>query len=189
MKFGYARVSTDDQNLDLQVDALKAAGCNKILTEKASGAKTDRKALATLLESVRDGDTVIVWKLDRLARSIRQLIDTVDMLKEKGVQFVSLQDNIDTTTPGGELVFHIFGALAQFERAMIIDRTKAGLAAARARGRFGGRPRVLSGPKRSLARSMMKSGDHTVTEIADHLGVSRATLYRSLNTSSLGSQV
>src|SRR5882762_5361393 len=144
MMIGYARVSTQDQSPALQLDALRAAGCDRIFEEKASGAQRDRPELKAALEYMRDGDVLVVWKLDRLARSLGQLIDTVDSLKERGIGFRSLTEQIDTTTPAGKLTFHIFGAMAEFERSIIRERTRAGLDAARARGRTGGRPRALS---------------------------------------------
>jgi DNA invertase Pin-like site-specific DNA recombinase len=142
---GYARVSTTDQQPHLQVDALERAGCYRVFTETASGARTDRPSLEQLLDQLRPGDTLVVWKLDRLGRSLRHLVDTVTGLAEHGIGFRSLQESIDTTTPGGKLVFHVFAALAEFERDLIRERTSAGLAAARARGRHGGRPSVLTG--------------------------------------------
>ena len=176
MKLGYARVSTDDQSLDLQLDALK--DCDVIYQDIASGAKEDRLELTAMLKAARAGDMIVVWKLDRLARSVRQLIDLVERLHENEIEFVSLRENIDTSTPGGELVFHIFGALAQFEREMIRERTKAGLAAARARGRVGGRPKILTNKDIKAVASMLK--DHSVTEVAEHFGVNRSTIYRNL---------
>jgi DNA invertase Pin-like site-specific DNA recombinase len=144
MKFGYARVSTKDQNLSLQLDALKLAGCEQIFKEKISGSTTERKELDSMLGQLRKGDTIIVWKLDRLARSLKDLLRLVSEFDSMGVGFISLNDPIDTTTPQGRLVFTIFGALAEFEREIIRDRTKAGLESARARGRKGGRPSGLS---------------------------------------------
>jgi DNA invertase Pin-like site-specific DNA recombinase len=179
-RIGYARVSTDDQHLDLQLDALREAGCSRVFTEKASGALDDRPELARLLDHLRKGDTVVVWRLDRLGRSLRHLIEIVAEFDERGVAFQSLTEGINTTTPGGKLVFHLFGALAEFERALIQERTRAGLAAARARGRKGGRPRKLTEQKLAVARSMYEDGKHTLAEIADVLGVSRSTLHRGL---------
>ncbi|GBF28404.1 DNA-invertase hin [bacterium MnTg02] len=176
MKLGYARVSTDDQSLDLQLDALR--DCDVIYQDIASGAKEDRLELTAMLKAARAGDTIIVWKLDRLARSIRQLIDIVERLREKEVEFCSLQESIDTSTPGGELVFHIFGALAQFEREMIRERTMAGLAAARARGRYGGRPKLLTKKDVKVVKAMLTT--HSVTAVAEHFGVNRSTIYRNL---------
>ncbi len=142
--FGYARVSTADQNPDLQLDALRAAGCSRIFIDYASGAKTARPELARALDHLRAGDTLIVWKLDRLGRSLPHLVETVKALSDRDVGLRSLQDPIDTTTPGGRLVFHVFAAMAEFERDLIRERTNAGLAAARARGRVGGRPPALT---------------------------------------------
>ena len=180
---GYARVSTFEQNLDLQHDALKGAGCEKIFSDQSSGAKSERPGLRQALEYLRSGDTLVVWKLDRLGRSLQHLIDTVTSLDERGIGFRSLQENLDTTTSGGRLVFHIFGALAQFERELIRERTLAGLASARARGRRGGRPKKLDDKKVTMARSLLKDPERTVTEVAQTLGVSRATLYTYLTES------
>ena len=177
---GYARVSTTDQNPDLQVDALEAADCVRVFVDKASGALATRPELDRVLEQLRPGDTLVVWKLDRLGRSLRHLVEAVNALAERGVGFRSLQENIDTTTAGGKLVFHVFAALAEVERDIIIERTQAGLAAARARGRRGGRPKVMDSNKAAIARQMYDSKEHTVTEIANTLGVSRATIYRYL---------
>jgi DNA invertase Pin-like site-specific DNA recombinase len=180
VNIGYARVSTAEQNLTLQTDALEAAGCERVFVEAASGAQRDRPELERALDYMRPGDTLVVWKLDRLARSMRQLIDTVELLQSKGMGFRSLTEAIDTTTAGGMLVFHIFGALAEFERAMIRERTRAGLEAARARGRKGGRPRSLTPKNIAMARSMLRDPGITVADVADALGVSPATLYRHL---------
>jgi DNA invertase Pin-like site-specific DNA recombinase len=163
---GYARVSTTDQHPQLQVDALQAAGCYRVFTETASGAHTDRPVLEQLLDQLRPGDTLVVWKLDRLGRSLRHLVDTVTGLADRGVGFRSLQEAIDTTTPGGKLVFHVFAALAEFERDLVRERTTAGLASARARGRRGGRPSVLTGHKLHVALEMYASGQYTVAAIA-----------------------
>jgi len=147
MKIGYARVSTLDQNLNLQIDALEKAGCDKIFTDTASGAIDSRKGLSDAVEFCRQGDSLVVWKLDRLGRSLRHLIDQINFLQAKGVEFLSLQEAVDTTTSGGKLVFHVFGALAEFEREMIRERTRAGIKAARARGITNGRPRKLTGAR------------------------------------------
>jgi len=174
---GYARVSTAEQTAVLQEDALRAAGCQRIWSDTASGTRTDRPQLAAVFDQLRAGDTLVVWRLDRLGRSLPHLIETIGALEARGVGFKSVQENIDTTTPGGRLVFHFFGALASFERELIQERTLAGLAAARERGRLGGRPTVLSPAKLKQARRMI--GEKTpVTEVAQVLGVSRATLYR-----------
>src|SRR5574338_1233398 len=147
MEIGYARVSTGEQTLALQLDALNAAGCGTVYEETASGAKADRPVLAEVLAYLRPGDTLVVWRLDRLGRSLQHLIDVVAQLAERGIGFKSLTEQIDTTTPGGKLIFHVFGALAEFEREIIRERTQAGLQAARARGRQGGRPRSLDATK------------------------------------------
>jgi DNA invertase Pin-like site-specific DNA recombinase len=177
---GYARVSTFDQNPSLQRDALKAAGCFRVFTDKASGVLDNRKELAKVLDQLRPGDTLVVWRLDRLGRSLRHLIETVTALAEGNIGFRSLTENIDTTTASGKLVFHIFGAIAEFERDLIRDRTMAGLTAARARGRVGGRPPALTPGKLAIARQMYASRQHTMQAIAEVVGVSRATLYRHL---------
>lgn len=177
MLIGYARVSTQDQNPELQTDALKKAGCERIFEEKASGAKRDRPELMEALKYMRSGDTLVVWKLDRLARSLKQLIETVEGLENRGIDFRSLTENIDTTTPGGKLVFYIFGGLAEFERSIIQERTIAGLASARARGRVGGRPRSLSESDVAKAKAMLRDPQITAQEVANTLGVSLSTLY------------
>lgn len=177
MLIGYARVSTFDQNLSLQVDALQRAGCEKIFQDKVSGAKADRPGLQEALEYIRQGDTLAVWRLDRLGRSLRHLIETVSRLEEQGIGFRSLEENIDTTTSGGRLIFHIFGALAEFERNLIRERTQAGLKAARARGRKGGRPRALDATKTQLLYKLYDEKQHTIEEICRLLGISKQTLY------------
>jgi DNA invertase Pin-like site-specific DNA recombinase len=177
MFIGYARVSTQDQNPELQLDALKAAGCEKVFTEKASGAQRERLELKAALNYTRSGDTLVVWKLDRLARSLKQLIETVETLEEQGIGFRSLTEAIDTTTSGGRLIFHIFGALAEFERSIIRERTRAGLASARARGRLGGRPRALSIEDITAAKALMRDPAITVEQVAERLGVAPSTLY------------
>jgi DNA invertase Pin-like site-specific DNA recombinase len=179
MLIGYARVSTQEQTLNLQQDALKKAECTKIFTDIASGAKSERKGLEEALTYVRKGDTLVVWRLDRLGRSLPHLITTLTDLEERGIGFKSLTENIDTTTSGGKLIFHIFGALAEFERNLIRERTQAGLTAARARGKKGGRPKVLTVQKRSIARELYDTG-HPILDICRTLKISRATFYRSL---------
>ncbi|USQ75351.1 recombinase family protein [Ornithinimicrobium cryptoxanthini] len=179
---GYARVSTLEQDEALQVDALQAAGCGRIFIDKASGALQHRPQLEALLQHLRPGDTVAVWRLDRLGRSLRHLIDTVEKLQSQGVAFRSLTENIDTSTPGGRLIFHVFGALAEFERDLIRERTHAGLAAARARGRRGGRPTVWTPEKLRVAQQMYDDGQHDVSTIARILQVSRASVYRALQS-------
>ena len=180
MLVGYARVSTQEQDPSLQLDALKGAGCEKLFVEKASGAQRDRPQLMAALEYMREGDTLVVWKLDRLARSLKQLIETVEALEGRGVGFRSLTESIDTTTTGGRLVFHIFAALAEFERSIIQERTRAGLDAARARGRRGGRPPALSEEDLAAARALLRDPDITVKEVAKRLGCSPSTLYAHL---------
>jgi DNA invertase Pin-like site-specific DNA recombinase len=179
-QLGYARVSTGEQEAALQLDALEQAGCSQVFSDTASGALNDRPELARVLDHLREGDTLVVWRLDRLGRSLRHLVDTVTTLADRGVGFRSLQESIDTTTPGGRLVFHVFAALAEFERDLIRERTHAGLAAARARGRRGGRPSVMTPDKLAVAREMYASGKHTVAAIAATIGVSRASVYRHL---------
>jgi len=178
MLIGYARISTLDQTLALQQDALTAAGCEHIYTDTASGAATDRPGLSSALSHLRAGDTLVVWRLDRLGRSLPHLIDTIRDLQERGIGFRSLQEQIDTTTSGGKLVFHVFGALAEFERDLIRERTHAGLAAARARGRLFGRPKALSPTKVAQLQSLAKDERNAVAEICKTLGISRATFYR-----------
>lgn len=175
---GYCRVSTGSQDLGLQTTALKKAGCKKLFSETASGAQRDRPELGKALDYLREGDTLVVWKLDRLARSLRQLIDTVEQLGERGIGFKSLTESIDTTTPGGRLVFHVFGALAEFEKNLIRERTLAGLENARRLGRKGGRPRSMSDDDIAAARALLASPDITVEAVAERMNVSPATLYR-----------
>ncbi len=178
---GYARISTVEQTVRLQTDALAAAGCFRVFTDVESGAKADRPQLRLLLDQLRPGDSLVVWRLDRLGRSLRHLIDTLTDLDARGVGFRSLTESIDTTTPGGRLVFHIFGALAEFERDLVRGRTNAGLAAARARGRLGGRPVKMTADKVAAARRLYAARELTVDEIAAALGVGRTTLYRHLD--------
>ena len=179
MLIGYARVSTGEQTLDLQLDALQQTGCEKTYRETASGAAAERPVLADVVGYLRPGDTLVVWRLDRLGRSLRHLIETIAALAERGIGFKSLTEQIDTTTSGGKLVFHVFGALAEFERDLVRERTHAGLAAARARGRLGGRPRALDTPaKVAMARALHADKRHSVADICRTLGISRATLYR-----------
>jgi len=180
MLVGYARVSTQDQNPALQRDALTAAGCGKLFVEKASGAQRERPALGEALAFMRAGDTLVVWRLDRLARSLKQLIETVEDLDGRGIGLRSLTEAIDTTTSGGKLVFHIFAALAEFERSIIRERTMAGLAAARARGRTGGRPPALGDADIAAAKALLADPAITARQVAERLGVSLSTLYRHL---------
>jgi DNA invertase Pin-like site-specific DNA recombinase len=169
MLIGYSRVSTQDQNPELQLDALKQVGCECIFEEKASGARRDRPELAEALKYMRPEDTLVVWKLDRLACSLKQLIETVEHLEKQRIGFRSLTENIDTTTPGGKLIFHIFGSLAEFERSIIRERTIAGLASAKARGRVGGRPRALSEEDITKAKALLRDPLITVQQVADTL--------------------
>jgi DNA invertase Pin-like site-specific DNA recombinase len=180
MLIGYARVSTLDQNLALQRDALSEAGCERIFIEQMSGAVADRPELMAALQFARGGDTLVVWKLDRLARSLKQLIETVETLRERGINFRSLTEALDTTTAQGRLVFHMFGALAEFERGLILERTRAGLQAARKAGRTGGRPPKMTAKDIQAAKAMLAHPDIGVAEVARRLGVSQATLYRHI---------
>jgi DNA invertase Pin-like site-specific DNA recombinase len=184
MLIGYARVSTNEQHLDLQRDALLKAGvaAKDIYTDKVTGSKSERPGLAAALSHLRAGDTFIVWRLDRLGRSLKHLIETVTMLKEQGVAFQSLTENIDTASATGQLVFHLFGALAEFERNLINERTKAGIEAARARGRTGGRPRLNpTTGKVATAKRLYRDRTLSIAEILKTLNISRATLYRWVN--------
>lgn len=178
MLIGYARVSTHDQNLDLQKDALKSAGCEKIFVDELSGTGVTRPGLQQAIDTLREGDVLVVWRLDRLGRSLRNLIDLVGALEEKNVGFRSLQEAMDTLSSGGKLIFHIFGALAEFERNLIRERTQAGLTAARARGRKGGRPKRLDDKKRKLAIRLYREGKHQIDEICQMMGITKPTLYR-----------
>ena len=180
MRIGYARVSTDDQTLDLQRDALKKAKCKEIYEEQASGKNTARPELEACLKSLRAGDTLIVWRLDRLGRSLADLIRLTQELRTRDIGFASLTEHIDTRSPTGQLVFHLFGALAEFERNLIRERTMAGLKAARARGRKGGRPRKMSPKDLKTVRALLRSGDVPVTTIAEQFRVARSTLYRNV---------
>ena len=182
MLIGYARVSTHEQTLTLQQDALQKAECSKIFTDTASGAQIERKGLEEALTYVRKGDTLVVWRLDRLGRSLPHLIATMTDLEERGIGFKSLTENIDTTTSGGKLIFHIFGALAEFERNLIRERTQAGLTAARARGRIGGRPKALTGRQLSIAQSLYDDPKNSIADICRMLKISKVTLYRSIKT-------
>ena len=184
MKIGYARVSTQDQELALQLDALEQASCEKIYQEKVSGAAKARPQLEALLEHLRKGDVVVVWKLDRLARSLKDLVSLVNQIQEKGASFQSVNDQIDTTSAHGKFTFHIFASLAEFERDIIRERTKAGLAAARARGRVGGRPKGLSKKaqhKAMLAKQLYLERDFSISEICEQLSISKGTLYNYLH--------
>src|SRR6266496_3803481 len=178
MKVGYIRVSKQEQNEALQRDTLKEAGCEKYFSDKMTGSKFERKGLEELLAFMRPGDTVVVWKLDRLGRSLQDLIATLNVFKERGVDFISFTEKIDTTAPSGKLIFHLMGALAEFEHDLIRERTNTGLAAARARGRVGGRPRRASDGKVALAQHVYQDPNHSVAEICSMLGISRSTFFR-----------
>lgn len=180
MLIGYARVSTGDQRLDLQVDALKQAGCERVFTDQAGGSRLDRAGLESAMSHLRSGDTLFVWKLDRLGRTVRQLVELVAALQAKGIEFASLTDGIDTGTPAGRFFFHVMAALAEMERDLVRERTKAGLAAAKARGRLGGRPPKLTTQQINYAKRLMAEPDTTGVDIARTFGVARSTLYRSL---------
>jgi DNA invertase Pin-like site-specific DNA recombinase len=183
-RIGYARVSTVEQELTLQLDALCAAGCDRIFEDRASGAKTDRPGLVQALDFVREGDVLVAWKLDRLARSLSHLIETVNLLEQKGVGLQSLTEAVDTTTPGGRLIFHVFGALAQFERDLIRERTRAGLSSAASRGRHGGRKPVVTAEKLIRAMTLIGNG-LTVRETASRLKVGKTALYGALASNSV----
>jgi DNA invertase Pin-like site-specific DNA recombinase len=179
MLVGYARVSTTDQNLDLQKDALQSAGCERLFTDTASGATAERPGLTKALQECRPGDTLVVWKLDRLGRSLPHLVETVRELAAQGIGFKSLQENLDTTTSGGKLIFHLFASLAEFERDIIRERTKAGLTAARARGRKGGRPKGVQDEKKQKAALALKNDpSRSVAEICEILNICRNTYYK-----------
>ncbi len=179
MLIGYARVSTQDQTLNLQKDALQQAGCSKLFTDTASGTKAERKGLEEALAYVRPGDTLVVWRLDRLGRSLKHLIETITTLHDRQIGFKSITENIDTTTSGGKLIFHIFGALAEFERDIIRERTQAGLLAARARGKTGGRPKALQTKNKiAMAQALYNDKTNTIADICKTLHISKATLYR-----------
>ncbi|AUR52032.1 recombinase family protein [Aquella oligotrophica] len=183
MIIGYARVSTKDQNLDLQLDALQKEKCNRIYKEIISGAKSERPILQEVLTQVRPGDVIVIWKLDRLGRSLKNLVDIVGQLIEQEVGLKSLHDNIDTTTPQGRLTFNIFASLAEFERDLISERTKAGLESARARGRMGGKPKGLSQQAEATAcaaETLYKEGKLSVNQIANQLSIAKNSLYKYL---------
>jgi len=178
MKIGYARVSTADQTADLQRDALRETGCDKIFEDCASGSKADRPGLEEALKFARQGDVLVVWKLDRLGRSIRHLIDTIEDLNKRGIGFCSLRESMDSTTSGGRLVFNLFASIAEFERDLIRERTMAGIAAARARGRMGGRPKAMNDDKIHAAMELLRGGKIPVSQICTLVGVSKGTIYR-----------
>jgi DNA invertase Pin-like site-specific DNA recombinase len=177
---GYARISTHDQNLGLQEDALRLAGCERIFTDTASGATAERLGLKQALDFVRADDVLVVWRLDRLGRSLRDLLETINDLNARKIGFKSLTESLDTTTSGGKFFFQVFGALAEFERNLISERTVAGLKSARARGRLGGRPKALDAQKAQLARKLYDERIHTVKEIASMVGISKPGLYHYL---------
>jgi DNA invertase Pin-like site-specific DNA recombinase len=177
-KIGYARVSTDDQNLSLQIDALKKAGCNLIYEEKASGKNTSRVELEHCLKALRPDDTLVVWRLDRLGRSLQDLVKIVNELKQAGIGFESITEKIDTTSASGTLTFHVFAALSEFERNLIRERTHAGLAAARARGRSGGRKPKLDSKQIKEIKALLRDSSIPVSDIAKRYGISRTTLYK-----------
>ena len=178
MRIGYARVSTGEQKMDLQLDALEEAGCERIYQERVSGAAGSRPKLERCLEELREGDTLVVWRLDRFGRSLKDLVSKMETLEERGVDFVSVTESIDTTTAQGKLTFHLFGALAEFERELGRERTMAGLRAARKQGRVGGRPRALSEEDIPELQALMKDEGVSTQQICDRFDVSKATLYR-----------
>jgi DNA invertase Pin-like site-specific DNA recombinase len=186
MKVGYARVSTDDQKMDLQRDALTKAGCERIFEDTVSGSKTAREGLDRARDALRKGDVLVVWRLDRLGRSLRHLIDLMAEIEAQGIGFESVTEAIDTTTPGGRLVFHMFGALAEFERNLLRERTNAGLVAARARGRKGGRKPVLDARKQALALDLYETRRHSVEDVCRTVGCSRSTLYTYIRAAKEG---
>jgi DNA invertase Pin-like site-specific DNA recombinase len=182
MRVGYARVSIHEQTLDLQRDALTKAGCERLFNDTVTSAQVERQGLADALTFMRAGDILVVWKLDRMGRSLRYLIDTVSQLQEQGKEFQSLTERIDTTTPGGKLIFHIFGALAEFERDLIRERTPAGLAAARARGKVGGRRRSFTAKQVDILQSLYQNKRNSISDILKALHISKTTLYRYLRS-------
>jgi DNA invertase Pin-like site-specific DNA recombinase len=188
MKIGYARVSKHEQNLDLQLDALKTEGCGKVFTDKITGSTFIRQGLDEALNFLREGDTLVVWRLDRLGRSLKDLIETLNSLNKRGIGFKSITEAIDTTTPGGKLIFHIMGALAEFERDIITQRTNAGLAAARARGKTGGRPKKLDMKKVAMAKKLYEDHTNTIAEICTILGIGRTAFYRYVRPLKKGSE-
>ncbi|MBU1170499.1 MAG: recombinase family protein [Proteobacteria bacterium] len=181
MFVGYARVSTHEQNLDLQNDALEKSGCEKIFTDKVSSVAAARPGIDAALSYLREGDTLVVWRLDRLGRSLKHLIEMIGELEEKKIGFKSIQESIDTSNSGGRLIFHMFGALAEFERQLIIERTRAGLAAARARGKKGGRPKALNDKEIDVALRLYNERKNSIKEICQILKISKPTLYNYLH--------
>jgi DNA invertase Pin-like site-specific DNA recombinase len=182
MKIGYSRISTQVQNLDLQMEALQKAGCEKIYTDKISGVKRDREGLESALDHLREGDTLLVWKLDRLGRSVKDLVEIVGALEKRGIGFQSVTDSIDTSTPSGRFFFHVMASLSQMERDLIIERTQAGLASARAQGRIGGRKPKMTPAKIAAAKQLVENGTPH-KEVAESLGISLPTLYRHVPAS------
>ncbi|MGD1866952.1 MAG: recombinase family protein [Phormidesmis sp.] len=181
VKIGYARVSTVDQNLELQMDALKEAGCEKIFSDRGvSGAEAERPGLDEALDRIRKKDTLVIWKLDRLGRSLSDLLSIVEYLKDRGAHFLSIQDGFDTSTASGKMVFSVIGAMAEYERNLIRERTMAGLKAARARGRLGGRPKALDKSQVKVAIALAEAGELTINEICEQVGCSRSTYYRQV---------
>lgn len=183
MKIGYVRVSTLEQNYELQEDALNEVGCEKIIYDKVSGSSSERPGLNELKSFIREGDTLIVWRLDRLGRSLKDLIDWIKYFEERDIAFESLHESINTKSSVGKLVFHLFGALAEFERNLISERTQAGLKAARARGRIGGRPKSLNDNKIKLLNTLYKGKEHSIAEICELMGISKPTLYKYVRDS------
>jgi DNA invertase Pin-like site-specific DNA recombinase len=181
MRIGYARVSTHEQNLDLQLDELKRAGCEEVITDKISGAISERTGLECIDNKLRKGDTLVVWRLDRLGRSLKHLISYVSSLEEKGVAFHSISESINTETPSGKFMFHVFGALSEFERNLIKERTRSGLEAARSRGRQGGRPVKLNAEQIDLAKTLYSNKKHSIDAICKMVGVGKTTLYKYIN--------
>ncbi|MEZ4536976.1 MAG: recombinase family protein [Cyanobacteriota/Melainabacteria group bacterium] len=180
MKIGYARVSSDDQNLALQLDALRKSGCKRVFEDTRSGATADRPGLIEMLATAKKGDVVVVWRLDRLGRSLQDLLKLSSHLEKAEVGLISLQENLGTTTSGGKLLFHFLGAMAEFEANLIRERTAAGLAAAKARGRVGGRPKLLDAKQRKAMIKLHKSGEYSVSEICRMMNISRPTFYNYL---------
>lgn len=181
MLIGYARVSTDDQHLDLQRDAPTQVGCERIYEDTVSGAQAEREGLTSLINALRPGDTLVIWRLDRLGRSLKNLLQLVERLDGLCVGLRSLQESIDTTSGGGRLVFHLFGALAEFERNLVRERTQVGLSAARQRGRQGGSRALLSPTKKALALKLHQERNHTIEEIRNMMGISKSTSYNYLS--------
>ena len=186
MRIGYVRVSSEEQNLDLQLEAMRQAGCDKVYEDKASGVTQDRPGLQLALEVLREGDTLVVWKLDRLGRTVKQLVNFVTWFEENGIHLRSLTDSIDTSTPSGRFFFHIMASLSQMERELLLERTRAGLSAARARGRLGGRKPKMTDQKLLSAKKLLAAGT-TPKEVASHLGISVPTLYRWIPGAAAGS--